>query len=59
MDIVTKKMPADKDEVRIAELDDISYRQKLWSQVPLTDSSSRCHIIFANGFFRRRTHIAG
>lgn len=37
MDIVAKKMPPDKDGVRIAELDEISYRQKLWSHRPLTD----------------------
>lgn len=36
MDIVAKKMPADKDGVRIAELDEISYRQQLWSYRPLT-----------------------
>ncbi len=37
MDIVAKKMPADKDSVRIAELDEIAYQQKLWSHQPLTD----------------------
>ena len=37
MDITAKKMPADKDGVRIAELDEISYRSKLWSHRPLTD----------------------
>ncbi len=37
MDIEAKKMPADKDGVRIAELDEMSYRQKLWSHTPLTD----------------------
>lgn len=37
MDIVAKHMPADKDGVRIAELDEMSYRQKLWSHRPLTD----------------------
>lgn len=37
MDIVAKRMPADKDGVRIAELDEISYRQKLWDHRPLTD----------------------
>ena len=36
MDIVAKKMPADKDGVRIAELDEMSYRQKLWNHRPLT-----------------------
>jgi len=37
MDIVAKKMPADKDGVRIAELDETSYREKLWAHTPLTD----------------------
>ncbi len=37
MDIVAKKMPADDDGVRIAELDEISYREKLWEHTPLTD----------------------
>ena len=36
MDIVAKKMPADKDGVRIAELDEKSYREKLWNHRPLT-----------------------
>ena len=37
MDIVAKHIPADKDGVRIAELDEQSYREKLWSHRPLTD----------------------
>ena len=37
MDIVAKKMPADKDGVRIAELDEMSYRRQLWEHIPLTD----------------------
>lgn len=37
MDIVAKKMPADKDGVRIAELDEMSYRQQLWEHRPITD----------------------
>jgi len=37
MDIEAKHVPADKDGVRIAELDEISYRQKLWNHKPLTD----------------------
>lgn len=36
MDIVAKKIPADKDGVRIAELDEMSYRQLLWNHKPLT-----------------------
>lgn len=37
MDIVAKKMPPDKDGVRIAELDEMSYRRQLWDHTPLTD----------------------
>ena len=37
MDIVAKKMPADKDGVRIAELDEMSFRELLWDHQPLTD----------------------
>ena len=37
MDIVAKKMAPDKDGVRIAELDESSYRHKLWDHMPLTD----------------------
>ena len=36
MDIVAKHIPADKDGVRIAELDEMTYRQKLWNHRPLT-----------------------
>ena len=36
MDIVAKKMPADKDGVRIAELDEMSYRRELWDYTPIT-----------------------
>ena len=37
MDIVAKKMPADADGVRIAELDEMGYRHTLWEHTPLTD----------------------
>ena len=37
MDIVAKHIPADIDGVRIAELDEMSYRYKLWDHRPLTD----------------------
>ena len=37
MDIVAKHMPADRDGVRIAELDETAYREKLWCHRPLTD----------------------
>ena len=36
MDIVAKKAPPDKDGVRIAELDEMSYRMLLWCHRPLT-----------------------
>ena len=36
MDIVAKKAPPDQDGVRIAELDEISYRMLLWCHQPLT-----------------------
>lgn len=37
MDIVAKKRPADKDGVRIAELNEDSYKYLLWEHRPLTD----------------------
>ena len=37
MDIVAKKRPADKDGVRIAELNEDSYKFFLWDHQPLTD----------------------
>ena len=37
MDIVAKRVPADEDGVRVAELDEMSYRRLLWDHTPLTD----------------------
>ncbi|MBR3131426.1 DNA methylase [Candidatus Saccharibacteria bacterium] len=37
MDIEAKHMEPDSDGVRIAELDEMSYRKKLWGHIPLTD----------------------
>ena len=37
MDIVAKHIPADENGVRIAQLDEMSYRRLLWSHRPLTD----------------------
>ena len=37
MDIYAKHVPADKDGVRIAELNELTYRQYLWDHRPLTD----------------------
>ena len=36
MDIVAKKIPCDKDGVRIAELDEMTYRRELWDYTPIT-----------------------
>ena len=37
MDIEAKHIPADKDGVRIAELDEMTYRRKLWTHRPIKD----------------------
>jgi len=37
MDIVAKHVEPDKDGVRIAQLDEMSYRRELWEHRPLTD----------------------
>lgn len=37
LDIMAKRVPADKDGVRIATLDEMSYRRQLWDHKPLTD----------------------
>ncbi len=37
MDVVAKHAPADKDGVRIAELNEMTYRELLWCHKPLTD----------------------
>lgn len=37
MDVVAKHVPADKDGVRIAELDEASYREQIWPHKPITD----------------------
>ena len=37
MDIYAKRVPADADGVRIAELDEMSYREHLWEHKPITD----------------------
>ncbi len=37
MDIVAKHIPADENGVRIAQLDEMSYRKTLWAHRPLTD----------------------
>ncbi len=37
MDIMAKRLPADEDGVRIAELDEAAYRRHLWTHEPLSD----------------------
>ncbi|MBO6061029.1 MAG: DNA methylase [Clostridia bacterium] len=37
MDIDAKHMQADENGVRIAELDEMSYRRRLWAHTPITD----------------------
>ena len=37
MDVVAKHVPADKDGVRIAELNEQTYRELLWCHQPITD----------------------
>ena len=37
MDIQAKHCPADSNGVRIAELDEMTYRRELWSHAPITD----------------------
>ena len=48
MDIIAKHVPADENGVRIAELDELSYREKLWDHRPLTDFWR-----LGNGYARR------
>lgn len=55
MDIMAKHIPADEYGVRIAELDEMSYRRELWEHRPLTDFWRVGHGIAAkleaNGLF--------
>ena len=37
MDIMAKHIPADENGVRIAQLDEMSYRHQLWGHQPITD----------------------
>ena len=37
MDILAKRAPADRDGVRVAEIDEKKYREQLWCYRPLTD----------------------
>ncbi|WFF73573.1 DNA methylase [Proteiniclasticum sp. QWL-01] len=55
MDIEAKHLQADKNGVRIAELDEMSYRRSLWAHRPLTDfwrvGSGYAKKLEANGMF--------
>ncbi len=55
MDIVAKKMPADQDGVRIAELSEKSYRKTLWTHSPITDfwrvGSGYMRKLYSHGLF--------
>ena len=55
MDVVAKKLPADADGVRIAELDERSFREQLWDHRPLTDfwriGRGTARKLEANGMF--------
>ena len=64
MDIVAKRIPTDKNGVRIAELDEMSYRKALWEHRPLTDfwqvgrgyaKSLEKHGMFTMGDISRRS----
>lgn len=53
MDIVAKHMPPDEKGVRIAELDEMSYRKALWEHTPITDfwriGNGTARKLFLNG----------
>ena len=55
MDIVAKHMPADENGVRVAELDEYSYREQLWDHRPLTDfwrvGRGYCRKLEQNGLY--------
>ncbi len=55
MDVYAKHLPADRDGVRIAELDELSYRRILWDHRPLTDfwrvGKGTARKLEANGMF--------
>ncbi len=55
MDIVAKHVEPDKDGVRIAELDEMSYRRLLWTHRPITDfwrvGAGTSKKLEANGLF--------
>ena len=57
MDIMAKHIPADENGVRIAELDEMSFRKNLWSHRPLTDfwrvGKGYANKLEANGMFTK------
>ena len=62
MDIVAKHIPADKNGVRIAELDETKFRRELWSHQPLTDfwrvGRGIAKKLEQNGMFTMGTFVA-
>ena len=58
MDIMAKHVPADQDGVRIAELNEYSYRARLWDHTPLTDFW-RCGAATARKLEKRFLHTMG
>lgn len=66
MDIMAKKMRPDKDGVRVAQLDEMTYRRELWDHYPLTDfwrvgrgiaNSLAQHNIFTMGDIARQSVV--
>ena len=53
MDITAKKMPADEKGMRIAELDEQSYRYEMWEHEPIKDFWR------VGGGYTRKLHAAG
>lgn len=47
MDIVAKHMPPDQDGVRIAALDEMSYRRKLWAHTPIKNGCRKMMLYFS------------
>ena len=58
MDIGAKHAPPDKNGVRIAELDEMTYRRALWTHQPLTDfwrvGKGYARKLEAHGIYHRR-----
>ncbi len=63
MDIVAKKAPPDQDGVRIAELNETSYKYLLWDHQPLTDfwmiGPGKCRRLNLSGMYTMGQVAAG